>query len=88
MPDPRTASNSRALLARVSPIRAFLVTLALGLLGLFVPGIPGALLLYAIVATMLLLLRRSSVREAGGPAVLRVLILVVITAIATAKVIN
>jgi hypothetical protein len=87
MPDPQPAPNPRGPLARVSPAKAFLVTLLLGLLGLFVPGIPGALLLYAIVVTMVWLLRRTVVMTDAGPAVLRVLILVVITAIATAKVI-
>jgi hypothetical protein len=82
MPDPR------AQLSRVRPARVFLVTLVLALLGLFIPGVPGAVLLYAIVVTLVWLLRRSPAMTATGPAVMRVLILVVIVAIATAKVVS
>jgi hypothetical protein len=72
-------------LARVSPTKVFLGALAVALLGLFLPGWYGTLLLLAVVVTLGGLLSQTWPVTPRPARVLRVLILAVLVAIATAK---
>lgn len=72
-------------IARMDRTKVFLGVLAVGLIGLFAPGVLGALILYAVVAALAWLL---SLTWAVTPAPLRVFRLAVIAgfaALATAR---
>ena len=72
-------------LARVDRTKVFLASLAVGLAGLFLPGVLGALILYAVVIALGALLLRTFTLTSPRGLVLRVLILLGLAAIATAK---
>jgi hypothetical protein len=74
-------------LARIDRTRAFLAALALGLLGLFLPGALGAVILYAVVAALAVLLRHTWVITPPGQRVFRVVVLAGLVVIATTKII-
>ncbi len=73
-------------LARVNRTQAFLATLALVLFGLLAPGWFGALVLFALVGALLLLLVQTAPGAAPGTVVLRLVVLAGLTAIALYKV--
>lgn len=78
--------NLLATLARMDRTKVFLGALAIALVGLFVPGPWGALVLYLVVAALAALL---SVSWPVTPPVLRIfrlLVLAGLAAIATAKI--
>lgn len=73
-------------LTRINRTAVFLGTLVIGLAGLFLPGIWGALLLYVIVAALAALLARTWAVTAPPVRVLRLIILAGLAALATAKI--
>jgi hypothetical protein len=72
-------------LARISPTKVFLGALAVALLGLFLPGWYGALVLLAVVVGLGGLLGRTWSVTPPVARVLRILILALLLIIATAK---
>jgi hypothetical protein len=72
-------------LARISPTKVFLGALVLALVGLFLPGWYGAVLLLAVVVALGRLLGQTWPVTPAAARVLRVLILVILVAIATSK---
>jgi hypothetical protein len=72
-------------LARTSPTRVFLGGLAVALVGLFLPGAYGAVVLLAVVVGLGGLLGRTWPVTPPAARVLRVVILVIMVAIATSK---
>jgi hypothetical protein len=87
MPDP-TRPDPMHRLGRLNRTAVFLGSLVIGLAGLFLPGIWGALLLYAIVATLAALLARTWAVSSPPARVARFVILAGLAAIATMKIIN
>lgn len=75
-----------ALLARLNRTTVFLVTIALALLGLFIPGLAGALLLLALVGGLGLLLVRTWPQQSAAARVPRLVILVLLAAVAITKI--
>jgi hypothetical protein len=73
-------------LARLDRTKVFLATLAVGLLGLFLPGVPGALVLYAVVAALGALLRLTWAITPPALRVFRVIVLAGLAVIATLKI--
>jgi hypothetical protein len=73
-------------LARVNRTQAFLGTLALVLIGLFAPGWYGALLLFALVVALAVLLTRTREYRAPGTVAVQLLILAGLAVIAVYKV--
>jgi len=73
-------------LARVNGTQAFLGTLALVVIGLFVPGWYGAVLLFALVAALLVLVVRTASGAPAGTVAVRLAILAGIAAIALYKI--
>jgi hypothetical protein len=74
-------------LARMSPTKAFLAALAVALVGLFLPGWFGAVLLLAVVVGMGGLLARTWQFTPPAARSLRIVILALLVIIATAKVV-
>lgn len=72
-------------LARISPTKVFLGTLAVALVGLFLPGMYGAVLLLAVVVALGALLGRTWPVTPRPARVLRVVILALLVVIATIK---
>jgi hypothetical protein len=73
-------------LVRLNRTSVFVAALAVALAGLFLPGWWGAMLLYAVVAGMALLLNRTWPVTPPGMRVFRLLVLAVLAAIATSKI--
>lgn len=74
-------------LTRIGPTKVFLGTLAVALVGLFLPGAYGSVLLLAVVVGLGALLGRTWAVTPPAARVLRVLILALLVGIATAKLI-
>jgi hypothetical protein len=74
-------------LTRLNRTAAFLGSLVIGLAGLFLPGIWGALVLYAIVLALGALLARTWYVSAPPSRIARLVILAGLAAIATSKII-
>jgi hypothetical protein len=68
-----------AQLARLDRTKVFLGTLAIALVGLFLPGVWGAVLLFAVVAALAALLAQT---WSVTPAALRIFRLLVLTGLA------
>jgi hypothetical protein len=75
-----------ALLARLNRTTVFLVTVGLALLGLFIPGLVGALLVLALVGGLGLLLVRTWPLQSAAARVPRLLILALLAAVAIMKI--
>ncbi|OLE22354.1 MAG: hypothetical protein AUG44_25060 [Actinobacteria bacterium 13_1_20CM_3_71_11] len=73
-------------LARVNGTQAFLGALALVVIGLVVPGWYGAVLLFALVALLLVVLVQTAPGSSAGTVGVRLVILAGIVAIALSKV--
>jgi len=74
-----------ATLARLDRTKVFLGALALGVLGLFLPGTIGAVLLYGVVAALAALLSLTWAITPPAVRIFRLLVLAALAAIATAK---
>jgi hypothetical protein len=74
-------------LRRLNRTQVFLGALVLALLGLFVPGTLGALLLYAIVAALAALLSATWSVTPPGVRIFRLVVLAGLAAIATTKIV-
>lgn len=74
-------------LARTSPTAVFLATLALVLLGLFLPGALGGVLLLALAGGLAELLSRTWALQPPGARTLRLVVLTLIVAVALTKII-
>jgi hypothetical protein len=72
-------------LARLNRTAVFLGALAVTALGLFLPATVGALLLYAVVAVLAVLLRLTWPVTPPAMRAFRVLMLAILAAVATAK---
>jgi hypothetical protein len=79
------SENLLRRLARVNPTTAFLVALALMLAGLFLPGIVGAALLFALGAGLAVLTYTTWPVQPPATRALRVLTLVLLLAAVVAK---
>jgi uncharacterized membrane protein len=79
------SENLLRRLARVSPTTAFLVALALMLAGLFLPGIVGAALLFALGVGLAVLTYTTWPVQPPATRALRVLTLVLLLAAVVAK---
>ena len=73
-------------LARANRTQAFLSVLALVLVGLFAPGWYGAVLLFALVAALLVVLVRTAPVTRPGVVAVRLLILAGVALIAVYKI--
>ncbi|MEV0715488.1 DUF6703 family protein [Asanoa sp. NPDC050611] len=73
-------------LARVNPTKAFLGALALILLGLFLPGIIGGLVLLLLAAAMIALTRMTWSVQAPQTRLVRLVLLAVLIGIAVFKI--
>jgi hypothetical protein len=73
-------------LARANRTGVFLAALAVGLLGLFLPGLWGALLLFAVVAGLAYLLRQTWAVTPPPLRVVRLIILAGLIIIALSKI--
>ena len=74
-----------ARLSRLNRTRVFLATAGFVFLGLLLPGVAGAVLLLALVAALASLLSRTWTIQAGATRGVRVLILVLLAAVAIIK---
>ena len=72
-------------LARIDRTKVFLGTLALALVGLFAPGVWGALLLYAVVVVLAFLLSQTWPATPPAMRIVRLVVLAGLAAIATTK---
>jgi len=79
------ADRTLARLARLNPTGVFLAVLAFVLAGLFAPGALGGVLLLALAAGLLLLMARTWPVQAPRTRVVRLLILTLLVAVASAK---
>jgi hypothetical protein len=77
--------NLLTRLARMNRTRVFLGALVVALIGLFLPGVWGALLLYAVVATLAALLSQTWSVTSPVLRLARLLILAGLAVIATLK---
>ena len=68
--------------------RVFLATLAVALVGLFVPGVIGGLILYAVVVALAWLLARTWSITGVPLRVFRLVMLAGLAAVATAKIVT
>lgn len=82
----RTQNALLARLARVSPTAAFLMVLVLMLIGLFVPGVVGGVVLLLLAAGLGALLMTTWPVQPPRTRVLRLLILGLLTLVAVAKI--
>ena len=73
-------------LARVNRTQAFLSVLALVLVGLFAPGWYGAVLLFALVAGLLVLMAQTAAATRPGVVAVRLVILAGLATIAVYKI--
>jgi|RhiMetdeSRZDD1v2_1073273.scaffolds.fasta_scaffold1537133_1 hypothetical protein len=73
-------------LAQLDRTKVFLGTLAIGLLALFLPGVWGALLLYAVVAALGALLAQTWLVTPPALRIFRVVVLAALAVIATTKI--
>ena len=73
-------------LARMDRTKVFLATLAVALIGLFVPGALGAIILYAVVAALAWLLTLTWAIIGVPLRVFRLVTLAVLAAVATTKI--
>jgi hypothetical protein len=80
------SDNLLRRLARVSPTAAFVVALAVMLAGLFLPGIVGALLLFALGAALAALTFTTWPVQKPAARVVRVVLLTLLFAAVVAKV--
>ena len=80
------SDNLLRRLARVSPTAAFVVALAVMLAGLFLPGIVGALLLFALGAGLAALTFTTWPVQKPAARVVRVVLLTLLFAAVVAKV--
>jgi hypothetical protein len=78
--------NLLTRLARLDRTKVFLGTLAVGLLGLFLPGIWGAIVLYAAVAGLAALLGQTWRITPSPVRISRLVVLAGLAAIATTKI--
>ena len=78
-------SNLLTTLARLNRTKVFLGALAVGLAGLFLPGVWGGLLLYAVVAALVALLRQTWAVTPPPLRVFRVVVLAGLAVIGTVK---
>ena len=85
MPE-RNAPHRLRWLTRLNRTTVFLGTLIVALVGLFLPGLWGAVLLYAIVAALGWLMTRTWAASAQPTRVLRLLILAGLAILATIKI--
>lgn len=74
-------------LARVNRTAAFIAALAVGLAGFFLPGVWGALVLYAVVFALAWLHARTFTVTPPPLRVVRVIIICVLTIVATTKIV-
>lgn len=81
-------SNLLTTLARLDRTKVFLGTLVLGLIGMFLPGPFGALLLYAVVGALAALLSLTWSVTPVAIRLARLAILAVLAAIATVKLLS
>jgi hypothetical protein len=72
-------------LARIDRTKVFLGTLALALVGLFAPGVWGALVLYAVVGVLAFLLSQTWLATQPAMRIVRLVVLAGLGAIATSK---
>jgi hypothetical protein len=72
-------------LSRVKPTAAFLGALVVGLAGFFLPGVWGAVVLYAVVFALAWLQARTFVVTPPHLRAMRIVIICLLTVIATAK---
>jgi hypothetical protein len=79
-------ANLLTRLARLDRTKVFLGTLAVGLVGLFLPGVWGALVLYAVVAALAALLAQTWQVTPPGLRIVRVIVLAGLAVIATTKI--
>lgn len=75
-------------LARMDRTKVFLATLAIAIVGLFLPGVLGALILYAVVGTLALLLTVTWPTLSIPLRVFRLAVLAGLAAIATTKLLS
>jgi len=73
-------------LARMDRTKVFLATLAVALIGLFVPGVLGAIILYAVVAALAWLLTLTWAVIGLPLRLFRLVTLAVLAAVATTKI--
>jgi hypothetical protein len=73
-------------LARTSPTTVFMAALVVVLLGLFLPGVAGGLLLLALAGGLAALLTKTWPVQPPSIRVLRVLVLALIVAVALTKI--
>ncbi|WDZ84756.1 DUF6703 family protein [Micromonospora cathayae] len=81
----RTQPPLPARLARLNPTGVFLAVLALVLVGLLVPGVVGAVLLLALAAGLVALLRLTWPVQTPATRVIRLLMLTLLVAAALNK---
>ena len=79
------SDNLLRRLARVSPMKAFLVTLVVLLGGLFLPGIIGAALLFVLGAVLVVLTATTWRVQNSATRTVRVMLLVLLFAAVVAK---
>jgi hypothetical protein len=79
-------SNLLTTLARVGPTKVLLGTLAVALAGLFLPGVWGALILFALVAALAALLAQTWPVTPPPLRLFRLVVLVGLAAVATTKI--
>lgn len=81
----RTQSPLLARLARTNPTGVFLAALALVLVGLLTPGVVGGVLLLALAAALVALLRLTWAVQTPTTRLIRLIMLTVLVAVALAK---
>jgi hypothetical protein len=79
------SDNVLRRLARVSPITAFLIALALMVAGLFLPGIVGAALLFVLAAALATLTFTTWPIQTPATRTVRLILLVLLLALVVAK---
>lgn len=75
-------------LARMNRTKIFLGTLALALVGLFLPGVWGALVLYAVVTALAFLLSQTWPVTPPAMRMVRLVVLAGVAVIATTKLLS
>ena len=82
----RSQPGLPARLARVSPTSAFLVALVVVLVGLFLPGVIGALVLLVLAAGLSTLLARTWPVQSPPTRAIRLVMLALLVAVALFKI--
>ena len=85
MPGVNDGDSLLRRLARLNRTSVFLATLALAVLGLFLPGALGAIVLYAVVAALAALLRHTWAVTPPPIRIFRLLVLAGLAVIATSR---